>query len=261
MCLVLFAIAPHPSVPLVVLANRDEYHRRPTALAARWDDAPHVFAGRDLEKGGTWVGVGRGGRFAAVTNVRHPTARKDGRSRGALVADYLRGDAPARAYAEAIDRAAFPAFNLLLADGQGVFYTNELGALHAVEPGIHGLSNARLDDPWPKVDRGRAALARVIAALPGPLDDAAAFGALSERGAAADAALPATGVPLEIERALSPAFVELPGYGTRSQTRLVLRREGGVVRAEFAERAFGEGGAPIGAVDEVVDLGAPAASA
>lgn len=256
MCLVLFAVAPHPAVPLVVLANRDELHRRPSALAARWADAPHVFAGRDLEKGGTWLGVGRGGRFGAVTNVRHPSARKEGRSRGALVADFLRGDAPARAFAEAIDRPAFPAFNLLLADEEGVFYTNELGELRALAPGIHGLSNARLDDPWPKVERGKAALARGLGALPGPLDDAAAFAALSARAFAPDPSLPSTGVDIALERALSPAFVELPGYGTRSQTRLVLRRDGGGARADFAERAFGEGGAPIGEVDERVDLGA-----
>lgn len=248
MCLVLLAVEPHPEVPLVVLANRDELYARPTARAARWADAPHVLAGRDLDKGGTWVGVAPGGRFAAVTNVRHPTARRDGASRGALVADYLRGSSTAERYASELDRDRYPAFNLLLRDETGVYYATEEGRFERVAPGVHGLSNARLDDPWPKVARGVEELAALTAHLPESLDADAAFGLLGDRRGAPDEELPRTGVPEDLERALAAPFIVLPGYGTRAQSVVVVRRSGDRESAELIERGFGEGGAPLGEV-------------
>ncbi|MBL8613030.1 MAG: NRDE family protein, partial [Myxococcales bacterium] len=186
MCLVLFAVDPHPDVPLVLLANRDEVYARPTARAGRWADAPRVLAGRDLDKGGTWVGVAPNGRFAAVTNVRHPSARRDGASRGALVADYLRGSSTPERFARELDRDRYPAFNLLLRDESGVYYATEAGRFERVGPGVHGLSNARLDDPWPKVTRGTARLSALTARLPDALDEEAAFGLLGDRRGAPD---------------------------------------------------------------------------
>ncbi|HRG99399.1 MAG TPA: NRDE family protein [Polyangiaceae bacterium] len=246
MCLVLFARRVRPPrgapLPLVVLANRDELFARPSAASDFWADAPDVLAGRDLEKGGTWLGVTRGARFACVTNVRAPSARRDGRSRGALVADYLVGDAtvPARDYLRALEAAAYPSFNALFFDGEELLYARDgdgPGALfHAAPDGVHGVSNGRLDDPWPKVVRG---VARLTAWVEGPMDPEGAFELLADREPVDDGELPRTGVPVELERALAPAFVALPGYGTRASTVVVLRESG---ELSFAERTYGEGG-------------------
>lgn len=241
MCLVLFARNARPGLPLVVLANRDESFARPASASAYWADAPHVLAGRDLEKGGTWLGVTRAGRFACVTNVRAPEARREGRSRGALVAEFLASpadDVPARAYIEGLSAAAYPSFNALFFAHDELLYARDhdgpRAALQVVQDGVHGLSNARLDEPWPKVTRGVERLARW---LDGPLELEAAFGILGDREGAETRDLPRTGVPPEVERALAPAFVALPGYGTRASTVVVLRESGELL---FAERSYGE---------------------
>ncbi len=246
MCLVLFARRARPTrgapVELAVLANRDELFARPSAASGFWADAPHVLAGRDLEKGGTWLGVTHAARFACVTNVRAPSARRAGRSRGALVADYLvaHGGAPARDYLRTLDGAEYPSFNALFFDGEELVYARDgegpAVRCEAVADGVHGVSNGRLDDPWPKVVRG---VARLTEWLEGPMDPEAAFELLADREAVEDGELPRTGVPVELERALAPAFVALPGYGTRASTVVVLR-EGGAL--SFAERTYGEGG-------------------
>ncbi|HQY62090.1 MAG: NRDE family protein [Myxococcales bacterium] len=262
MCLVLFARSARPTrgapLPLVVLANRDEFFARPTAASDFWGDGRGertVLAGRDLEKGGTWLGVTRAGRFACVTNVRAPAARREGRSRGALVADFLagepvgpdRGDAPARDYLRALRAEEYPSFNALFFDGEELLYARDDDApgaatglrFHPVADGVHGVSNGRLDDPWPKVVRG---VARLTEWLEGPMDLDDAFDLLADREAVDDGELPHTGVPLELERALAPAFVALPGYGTRASTVVVLHASG---ELSFAERAYGERGRVI----------------
>lgn len=260
MCLILFAYSTDPRYPLVVLANRDETFARPTSAAAFWADAPHVFAGRDLEKNGTWLGVTRGGRLACVTNVRAPWARRDGRSRGSLVADFLTMDptnAPsAEVYAGGVNASEFPAFNALYFDTTSLVVANELGDVSRVEEGVHGLSNARLDTSWPKVERGVAELRRWLDGLVRSeqteqtererlIDDA--FAILGRRELAEDATLPATGVPLDVERALSSPFVHglgHVGYGTRAST-VVLVGQGAV---EVIERSFGPAGIDLGEV-------------
>src|SRR5258706_6908216 len=155
MCLILFAWQAHPDYPLVVAANRDEWRDRPTAPAAWWDDAPDILAGRDLEAGGTWLGVTRAGRFAAITNFRDPSDRKStAPSRGQLVADFLRGDDAPRDYLAALaaKAARYNGFNLLLADDKSMcYFGSREGEIIDVAPGIHGLSNHLLDEPWPKV--------------------------------------------------------------------------------------------------------------
>ncbi len=241
MCLIVLGLQAHPRYPLVVLANRDEVYARPAEGAQRWVDAPHVFGGRDLQKGGTWLAVvpGPHRRIAAVTNVRHPTARRTGRSRGALVRAALDGDLP-----EGDALGAYPAFNLVAGTDARLEYRNEEGAQQVLSPGLHGLSNARMDVPWPKVERARAGLGRLLDAA--ELDFDAAFALLHDAALAPVAQLPDTGVPNELEQQLSSAFIVMPGYGTRASTVVAFDRDGTL---RFAERTFGEGGTPIAHVE------------
>ncbi len=242
MCLILLAPQMHPAYPLVLAANRDERYDRPAAPAAWWSNAPDVLAGRDLEGGGSWLGVARDGRWAAVTNIREPSVaqRADAPSRGWLVSDFLRGASPAEAYmASLAPRASeWNGFNLLAGDGDGVWWlSNRAPGPVRVEPGVHGLSNALLDTPWPKVERGRDDLARILG---GPEDamEASLFGTLALRDPAPDERLPDTGVGLEAERALSSLFISSAGYGTRASTVVRIRRDG---RVFFAERTIDPG--------------------
>ncbi len=245
MCLIVLALNAHPELPLVVLANRDEYYARPTARAHYFSDAPELFGGRDLEKGGTWLAVSRSGRFAAVTNFRSPHAVRSGRSRGALVREALTPYPTALAWAHDLARSQYPSFNLLLGDQRELYYTHEASAqVLPLSPGIHGLSNARLDDPWPKVRRACARLEQLLTAP--SLDVEAAFAILADRTEAPDHELPDTGVQRGLERTLSAAFIAMPGYGTRASTVVAAQRDGSW---RFAERTFGEGGVAEGAVD------------
>jgi uncharacterized protein with NRDE domain len=215
--LILVAWQAHPDYPLVVAANRDEFFARPTAPAAFWPEQPGFLAGRDLEAGGTWLGITRSGRFAALTNFRDPTRQRSGTpSRGHLVADFLAGNSGIDAYLDGLQPADYNGFNLLLGDGDRlVAFSNVSGQRHELAPGIYGLSNALLDTPWPKVGSGKTALSAAIAALP---DEAPLQRLLKDDTIHPDAALPATGVPLEWERLLSAAFICGPGYGTRCST-------------------------------------------
>ncbi len=240
MCLALFAYDAHPDFRLVFAANRDELFERPSAPAAFWNDAPEVFAGRDLTKGGTWAGITRGGRFAALTNVRDPSARRSGElSRGILVRDFLLAGSSPTDFARSLDRTRYPSFNLLCGTSEGLFYVrDDVEGAVPVAPGIHGLSNHRLDTPWPKVERGKQRLAALLARKESPRSDEL-FAILADRAFAADEILPSTGVPLDLERSLSPAFIHLPGYGTRSSTVVLWPKSGGLI---LEERTFDEGG-------------------
>ncbi len=229
MCLILLAYRAHPGYKLVVAANRDEFYDRPTAPLAFWDDAPEVLAGRDLKAGGTWLGITRNGRFAALTNYRDPArASPDAPSRGRLVGTCLRAVESARAALERLvaQAGAYNGFNLLLGDGEGLFYYSNLtGEYRALEPGLYGLSNHLLDTPWPKLRRGLAALRRALDQRPDPNPDDL-LPLLTDRTPASDNELPNTGVSLEWERWLSPIFIEAPGYGTRSSTVLLVNDAG-----------------------------------
>lgn len=244
MCLILFSYDEHPDYALVVAANRDEFYGRPTAPAAFWDDAPHVLAGRDLEAGGTWMGVTRSGRWAAVTNYRDPTARKEeAPSRGQLVAGYLRQEkATPTAYLDQLvpEAGRYNGFNLLVgAPGTLGYYSNRDGAVRMLAPGLYGLSNHLLDTGWPKVERGRKKLRRALEA-----DDVTAdrlLDLLYDTTAPADERLPDTGIGVAGERLLSPMFIEGERYGTRSSTVLVVDRAGHVT---FAERTYDREAAP-----------------
>ena len=241
MCLIVVGWRVHAEYPLVVAANRDEFYARPTAAAAAWDDPPGIVGGRDLEAGGTWLGIGGDGRFAAVTNVREPGTAKGERSRGQLTLDFLAGRQSAAAYAREIDGAAFSGFNLLLADGKALWYigNRDPRTPRELAPGIYGLSNHLLDSPWPKLLSARQRFAQALATLP---DRATLFDILADDEVVADEELPETGVPLEWERLLSAIFVRSPTYGTRASTVVAMAADG---RIAFEERSFGASGAPL----------------
>ncbi len=250
MCLVVVALDAHPRLALVVAANRDEYHAR-AAIPAHWGDtAPFagILAGRDHLAGGTWLGVRRDGRWALVTNVRDgrrndPTAP----SRGGLVPALLNAAAaPATALPSLmLDADRYNGFNVLAGDaGSATWASNRASETRVLEPGVHGLSNALLDTPWPKLTRTKDAVINWVAS--GSDDLAPIIDALADRTVAPDAALPATGVPLAWERMLSPPFIVGENYGTRCSTVLTVSRSG---EARLVERSFDARGDPTGDVE------------
>lgn len=251
MCLAVIALGVHPRYPVVVAANRDEFHARPTARASWWDEG--WLAGRDLEAGGTWLGVTRAGRIALLTNVRDPARHNpNAPSRGTLVTRVLADPAtPAEALTAAIaDASEHNGFNLVVADGAHAHWGwNRGGAPRALESGIHGLSNASLDAPWPKVLRTKAAIAAWCES--GDDDPSALVAVLADRTLAPDEALPSTGVTLEWERLLSAPFIVSERYGTRSSTIVTLDRDG---HTRFVERSFDATGEPTGDVVETFEL-------
>lgn len=244
MCLLALGWLNHPHWRLVMAGNRDEFHARPTAPLARWPDAMSVIAGRDLRSGGSWAGVGEGGRMAVVTNVRDPLATQAGPSRGALVADYLRGHASASTHAQHLAEvaSAHAPFNLLLADRDGVEYLgNHPAQRRRLEPGVHGMSNGALDAPWPKTRRLVQALAAWQASGLDALDPL--WRALADEHRPADADLPDTGIGLQRERWLSPAFIRGDDYGTRASTVLLIAHDG---HGQIHEHRFGPQGVLTG---------------
>lgn len=244
MCLILIAHRADPRYRLVVAANRDEFFRRPTAPADYWSATPQVLGGRDLEKGGTWLGVATDGRWAAVTNFRDGTSPEpDSRSRGRLVAGYLSGSFGAQDYMASMQHSAheYHGFNLLAGDGAGVHYlSNKDDGPMLLAAGVYGLSNHLLDSSWPKVERGKLALREALAgtAAPDRLIETL-LAALADRSIAKERALPSTGISRDWEKRLSAAFIGAPGYGTRASTVLLIDHDGEV---HFRERSFGEHG-------------------
>jgi uncharacterized protein with NRDE domain len=242
----------HPACSLVVAANRDEWFCRPTAPAAFWHDAPQVFGGRDLERGGAALGLTRHGRFAALTNFRDPRMQRPAApSRGALVLEFLTGTQEPTEYLRQLNDSAalFNGFNLLVSDGEVVAYlSNREGVVRVLEPGIYGLSNGLLDDPWPKVVKGKALLARTLGE---PLDVGGLLELLHDREQAPDETLPSTGVGLEWERKLSAMHIVAGEYGTRSATGLIVGQDGVV---QLGERTYDATGCPTGTVLETFSL-------
>lgn len=255
MCLIVIAWRARDDLPLVVAANRDEWRDRPARPAHWWDDAPRLFAGRDLKAGGTWMGVTREGRFAAVTNFRDPAERRSSaRSRGELVTRFLLSREAPRDFLAALGAHAgeYDGFNLVAGDGESLWYFGSReGSARAVEPGVHALSNHLLDEPWPKVVRGRLAMEAALGETdPSPR----LFAALADGEGAPDEALPDTGVGIAWERRLASPLIAGADYGTRCSTVLAVSREGKVA---FEERSLDEGGRVTGRVSEAFSL-APA---
>jgi uncharacterized protein with NRDE domain len=243
MCLILFAYDAHPEYRLVLAANRDEFYERPTAPAAPWEDDPRVVAGRDLRGGGTWMGITREGRWSALTNFRDPRDfDRPAPSRGHLVADFLRGEAAPEAYLASLRPRAgeYNGFNLLVGDPDSAWWFSNRGGGpgERLSPGVHGLSNHLLDTPWPKVERGRRALGRLLEEADA-LEPDLLLELLLDRTFAADHELPDTGVGRERERMLSSLFIVSPDYGTRSSSALLIDRAG---RGLLVERTYERGG-------------------
>jgi uncharacterized protein with NRDE domain len=262
MCLIALAWRQHPRYLLAIAANRDEFHSRATAPAGIDPDAPSVYGGRDLVQGGGWLQVASGGRLAAVTNVRDGRARPDPYpcSRGWLVRDFVRGNAPGGDFAatRAVE-AGYGPFNAVFYDGRSLVHaSNHPATCHGdVEPGMHAMSNGAFDAPWPKSMLATRALEAWLdtpqaladpMAVPGVLEPM--FTALADSAVAPDDQLPDTGVGLELERALSPPFVNGAGYGTRCSTVVLVAND----HAVFAERRYGPGGARTGESIAVVPL-------
>lgn len=244
MCLIALAWRTDPRYELALIANRDEFHGRPTAPAAADPVHGDVYGGRDLEQGGSWLLVSSRGRLAAVTNVRAGLAGEAApRSRGALVRDFASGGMAGDEFLAALAPTAdeYGRFNLLLWDGAALVFGGNHPHFftHTVTPGVHAMSNGAFDAPWPKSGHATQALSSWLAMDARDAADAGAlaplFDALADTTPAPDAALPDTGVGLELERALSPPFVRGPRYGTRCSTVVLVSADA----IAFVERRFG----------------------
>jgi uncharacterized protein with NRDE domain len=256
MCLIVFSYQPESDFPLIVAANRDEFYRRNAAPLAWWS-AGKILAGHDLGYGhavgrlwsrfarrqhntyGTWLGVNRSGRFAALTNFREPgNIKRNAKSRGVLVKDFLEGDATPKDYARQLETGAshYNGYNLVFGDRFGLrWFSNRSGKpTEILQPGLYGVSNALLDTPWPKLIKAKAALARL---LPCPSPEAA-FSFMADDTPAADDEVQQTGLPFELEKSLSSAFVKLPGYGTRVTSYVIFAKDGQIT---FRERGYDKG--------------------
>jgi uncharacterized protein with NRDE domain len=243
MCILALAWQAHPRWHLVVAGNRDEFHARPSAPLARWTERAHVIAGRDLQSGGTWMGVSERGRFAVVTNVRgYGGPQPDRVSRGALVADMLSENGryadPGKA-----ELSDFNPFNLILADGKQVqFLSNRPHDIQStLAPGVYGLSNGHLDEPWPKTTQLKAFLLNWIveeAHHPEQLFDGLRIEELSDAGLPPEEPSDAPFEPRQ-----SPIFIRHPVYGTRCSTVVAIDAEG---KGVIVERRFDPGGEQTG---------------
>ncbi len=259
MCLLIFAHNVSPQQPLVIAANRDEFHARPTTASDFWAEYPELLAGRDREQGGTWMGITRQGRFAAITNYRDPARTVPApRSRGKLPLNYLTGDQGPKCYLDQLAPRAeeYAGFNLLVGDGRDLWYfTNSRPeqAPQRLQPGIYGLSNARLDTPWPKVARGKRKL-RELLANGQELDHERLLEVVADRTLADPAALRLQGLAGDMDEVLSAQFIITPRYGTRSSTSLWLTSSGS---AHWRELSFDDQGAVTGVRDKNFSAGRP----
>lgn len=251
MCLIFFSYDMHSDCQLLVAANRDEFYDRPTSPLGFWKDLPYILAGRDLKNSGTWMGITRTGRFAAITNFReHPVSHfQDGAgeqppSRGLLVSNFLAGKESPGTYLEHVRSTGhrYNGFNLLIGDSSGLFYySNRKNYIQRLKPGLYGLSNHILDTPWPKVKKGKACLKTLLFSCShGPLPDQGdffedIFHILGDRSRPPDDSLPDTGVGISWEKILSPLFVTSEIYGTRSSSILLMEKTG---KTTFLERTF-----------------------
>jgi uncharacterized protein with NRDE domain len=243
MCLLVFAIRQHESFPLVVAGNRDEFHARPTQDAHWWPDYPNIVGGRDLQAGGTWLAMSRSGRFAAVTNFRDAQREIAGlRSRGHLITGFLNGSVAVPDYLATIDCDAYAGFNLLVADSQSAAYlSNRGGGRRELTPGVYGLSNATLDDPWTKVTRTKSRLAALIDSE--DINASSLMRILDDREKASANEVETNGLSFSMAHALTAPFIVHPEYGTRCSTVLTVDAAGQV---RFLERRFDPDGRRTG---------------
>lgn len=224
MCLIFIALKNHPKYKLVVAANRDEVYGRETAPASFWTDHPQIVGGRDLEAMGTWLGMTKSGRIAMVTNFRDlRNIKAKAPSRGKLVTDYLLEKTSAETYLEKLEVHAkdYNGFSLIAGTSDSLFYlSNYKDGIIQLNSGLFGLSNHLLETPWPKVERGKLQIQKLLKAPELSVNDL--FRVLSDETISPDENLPDTGVGVDLERLLSPAFIKSDGYGTRSSTVILV---------------------------------------
>jgi len=237
MCMVLWASNCHLQYKLVVAANRDEFYKRPTLTAAFWPDHPRLLAGKDIKDGGTWMGITTTGRFTTLTNYRDPSNHNPhALSRGHLVRNYLEGNLAPEIYLKNLlnGEEEYNDFNLLAGTLDNLYYlSNREKVIRKVTNGFHGMSNSMLDVPWPKVTRGLKSLEACLQDRDVNVEQL--FELMADKNQPPDHELPQTGISLELERQLAPAFVEMQDYGTRSTTVILVDRNNFV---QFWERSF-----------------------
>jgi len=232
---------------LVLAANRDEFYERPTQEAHWWKTEPPILAGKDLKMGGTWIGITKAGKWAAVTNYRQfPVKEEHQSSRGSLVTDYLNNEIDEVSYLNKLEEKAnnFDGYNLLFGDMDMLYWysnknprsrpTARSRGTAPLVPGIYGLSNHLLDSPWPKVENGKAKLKEILDEGE-KINPNSLFSRMKDNTAYPDDKLPETGVGIEFERVLSPAFIKTDVYGSRSTTVLLINNDNEVY---FEERSY-----------------------
>lgn len=226
MCLILFALNSHPRYRFVLAANRDEFFQRPALFAGPWEDNNKIIGGRDLSSKGTWLGITETGRFIAITNYRNPMREnKYAKSRGILSRDFLENSQGIHDFTQKISasRNLYNGYNLLLAENDCrsvTHYSNITNKTQNIESGIHGLSNALLDTPWPKVELGKKNLSHILSSP--TIDPSDLIELLKDQSTAPDDLLPDTGISYDLEKKLSPVFISMNGYGTRCSTALLI---------------------------------------
>jgi uncharacterized protein with NRDE domain len=248
MCLLLIAIDAVPECPLLLLGNRDEFHARASASAQTWAEDAHVMGGRDLVAGGSWLALCNDGRFAAVTNLRTGVPATAPRSRGALVRDFVLGDAEPAGFLDALreDASDYGPFNLVVGDRSGVCALGSAeGEVRSLRPGVHVISNGPIGVHWPKTERVRRRFVAVAEAEFGTRDETRLLDLLLDETQPPDVALPDTGIGLDLERRLAPIFIRGEKYGTRAGTLVARRADGTSI---LRERRFGPDAAALGEV-------------
>lgn len=240
MCLIVFSYRQYSNYPLIFAANRDEHHERSTRSARFWDDYPNILAGKDLQAGGTWMGINKKGEFSAITNYRDPSIEKENPpSRGQLVLDFLKNDDDSSSYLANLQHRAhrFIGFNLLTGSLEKLgYYSNQQDEILFLNNGLYGLSNHLLETPWPKVQRAKQKLKNIIHNQ--KITSDSLFELLADDQEAPEDELPDTGIPKDIEKKVSPIFIKSDDYGTRCSTVLLIDHNGKVT---FAERCFKSG--------------------
>lgn len=237
MCLIFISFHYHPRYKLIVAGNRDEFYARKTAAANYWKDYPQILGGRDLEAGGTWLGMSTSGKISMLTNYRDPkNINPAAPSRGQLVSDYLKSPITAEAYMQLIERDGkkYNGFNLIVGSAEEMFYySNYRDGITKFQPGFYGISNHLLDTPWPKVLLGKERIAPALNY--NDVDPEQLFEILYDDHVAPDDKLPDTGLPLERERALSSMFIKTSNYGSRCSTVVLVDKSNEVL---FSERVY-----------------------
>lgn len=243
MCLIALGIGQHPDYPLILAANRDEFHARPTKDAQWWPDKPDIVGGRDLQAGGTWLALHRKGRFATVTNFRDAEPPRAGhRSRGHLVTGFLESHLTPAAYLDTIDEDKYAGFNLIVGTMNDIAYlSNREQGTRQLDAGIYGLSNALLDGPWHKVEKSKEKLA--VAVADSKVDETQLMRLMNDRGKAPVAEVETGRLDFGAAHAITAPFIVMPDYGTRCTTVVLVDHHG---NWRFAERRFGPAGQKTG---------------